>query len=237
MLRVSSVSRPPTPIRADWRLFTSVWLSSPSVSASSAAALAEAPALSLNFTRLSAKASAAFPVRASTGASASTEPNSLAMVSVLPPVASATSLRTPAKPLLSRAAALNSMPSSAAISEASLVGFSSAVMAARMPVIASGVLVPVSAVMVAIAAAISSKPSPAAEAIGAKRPIELASSGIVVWPSWTAVKNVSANSPAWSADAPKAFRVLTRAVVVSPRSARPAIDSCSAALSSSSESL
>ena len=112
---------------------------------------------------------------------ASVEPNSFPIVSILPPVLFLTSCKNPARPLLCNAATLNCNPNSLAVLAAVVEGFIILLNAAFMPVIASDVPIPF---MVKDATEDNNSfiLTPAALAVGATVPIELASSSTVVLP-------------------------------------------------------
>ena len=154
---------------------------------------AELPMLAM----LSLNLSASGPVRDSTLARPVTSPNRIAILSVLPPVAAATSPSTPARPLLFRAAALNSMPRSFAMLAACSLGLMMLLIADLSASIAVDGCIP-PAVSVAMAAPTSSSDTPAAAEIGVRLARYCPRSLISILPSAMIWKNRSETLPASS---------------------------------------
>ncbi len=114
-------------------------------------AVAVAPAFVSMSPRMSARNLPAAPESDRATVVASTDPNRVCIASELPPVLRVTSAMNSEKPTACNPAALKSIPSSFARSDACFDGPRTAVIAARIPVTASVVAIPllVSAAMVA----------------------------------------------------------------------------------------
>ena len=140
------------------------------------------PALLPMLTTASLNLSACGPVSTSAAVRPPTSPIRRDIFSVLPPVALAISSSTKARPLVLRVLASKLMPSSAASSDASLLGLMMLLMVLRKYSIACPGLMPL-AVSVAMAAPTSSRLTPLAAATGVTMARLCARSVISILPS------------------------------------------------------